>query len=754
MSERESSTTTEQPPTTEPESNVSSPPHVLPPSAEVHSDESTTTNNTNADASSGNNNNMSVPSQSCIELRPSVPTVPGTECDIVCVTCETVASLMREEPNKLVIVDCRFPYEFEGGHIENAVNLHTREQILEYFFDNNNKRVPSDVVVVFHCEFSSKRGPDGFRYLRKMDRVLNLENYPTLFYPEAYVLQGGYRQFFSTHKDLCEPKQYVTMRDDRFSDQMNQGIQQSKSSKLRRVSSSPPIFKYRDIDRRLSLAAREFVGLKDWNIAELSFVNDLEPQAMQQATGVALEGRVLVFRFCHETTIPPPSCSCGKRWTWCLNYSSEPYRVAPHDISLRCSCENELTSFCGDVELFAQTHTELNDLLHHASKVFVQKYRSSELVSLGAARVRRAVCEQDEAISHPRNPESLFDAALGSLLGGLVGEALGGPLEGLHRRIEPEMIEHAFGMPGGGIHWLAPGQITDDGELTLCLIHALIQSLSAYDVEEVAKSYLGWIKSAPFDIGGTCRKTLGYPATHNGALNVAKLGGVGKAMHAAASLIASPLSGNGAMMRILPLAVWGHKLPPDDLGKCAELDAGLSHAYPSCCVANACYAIAVATLISHWENPCRQKLAFQAAREYAAKRDETVLKWMEQCGTCPEGGTFEHFPVNGEQGSVETSFRIAMCLLGEGRPHYLHNIKRVLLVGGDTDTNAMISGGVLGSCEGVGGIPQAWVQSVLQSDTTLIGVPRPQHLHPKNISKLVEHLLVIAPTTLILRNQW
>lgn len=37
-----------------------------------------------------------------------------------------------------------------------------------------NKRV----AIVFYCEFSSKRGPTGYRHLRRLDREANQENYP------------------------------------------------------------------------------------------------------------------------------------------------------------------------------------------------------------------------------------------------------------------------------------------------------------------------------------------------------------------------------------------------------------------------------------------------------------------------------------------------------------------------------------------------------------------------------------------------
>ncbi len=58
------------------------------------------------------------------------------------------------------------------------------------------------------------------------------------------------------------------------------------------------------------------------------------------------------------------------------------------------------------------------------------------------------------------------DRCRGCLLGALVGDALGAVLE-FQRLIGEKEVQNACTMPGGGVHKVGPGQITDDGELTL-----------------------------------------------------------------------------------------------------------------------------------------------------------------------------------------------------------------------------------------------------------------------------------------------
>ena len=113
--------------------------------------------------------------------------------------------------NNLFIIDCRFPFEFKGGHIEGALNLHTKDMLEDFFM-----KVPlTDTIptIVFHCEFSSKRGPTQYKHLRGLDRLVNVERYPEVFYPEIYVLQGGYKAFYTLFETRCEPQAYVSMFD-------------------------------------------------------------------------------------------------------------------------------------------------------------------------------------------------------------------------------------------------------------------------------------------------------------------------------------------------------------------------------------------------------------------------------------------------------------------------------------------------------------------------------------------------------------
>lgn len=109
-----------------------------------------------------------------------------------------------------LIIDCRFEYEFDGGHIDGAVNFNDKDLLATHLFAKDSSR---KMLLVFHCEYSAHRAPIMARHIRKQDRTANLDHYPKLTFPEVYILDGGYNAFFSRNRDRCFPQNYVEMGD-------------------------------------------------------------------------------------------------------------------------------------------------------------------------------------------------------------------------------------------------------------------------------------------------------------------------------------------------------------------------------------------------------------------------------------------------------------------------------------------------------------------------------------------------------------
>ncbi|XP_031999036.1 M-phase inducer phosphatase 2 isoform X7 [Hylobates moloch] len=151
-------------------------------------------------------------------------TVDGKHQDLKYISPETMVALLTGKfsniVDKFVIVDCRYPYEYEGGHIKTAVNLPLERDAESFLLQSPITPCSLDkrVILIFHCEFSSERGPRMCRFIRERDRAVN--DYPSLYYPEMYILKGGYKEFFPQHPNFCEPQDYRPMNHEAFKDEL------------------------------------------------------------------------------------------------------------------------------------------------------------------------------------------------------------------------------------------------------------------------------------------------------------------------------------------------------------------------------------------------------------------------------------------------------------------------------------------------------------------------------------------------------
>ncbi|CAF0760930.1 unnamed protein product [Brachionus calyciflorus] len=154
--------------------------------------------------------------------------------DLATIDSNTLVDLINgkysDQIGKYLILDARYPYEFNGGHIANAQSSFEKENLIQKLFNEplqsqDGKRV----VLIFHCEFSIERGPKLMREIREMDRLINKHCYPKLYYPEIYLLEGGYKMFYENHLQMCEPKSYLPMLNDSNRNEMKYFRRKSKT---------------------------------------------------------------------------------------------------------------------------------------------------------------------------------------------------------------------------------------------------------------------------------------------------------------------------------------------------------------------------------------------------------------------------------------------------------------------------------------------------------------------------------------------
>lgn len=317
------------------------------------------------------------------------------------------------------------------------------------------------------------------------------------------------------------------------------------------------------------------------------------------------------------------------------------------------------------------------------------------------------------------------ERARGALVGLLVGDALGATVE--FRR--PEWIARKYPqgvteMVGRGPFQLLPGQITDDGEMALCLARSLVEE-KTFSARAILRTYRKWLDSRPFDIGNTIRQALQSvdPGNPDPALVLQKANGESQA--------------NGALMRCAPLALWGHLLEEDELGQRACEEAALTHPHHLCQEINAVFVCTLARAIRQ-PTPATELTAW--ARKRAQKWGFTWLDWLDQ-----PPASYEI-----QSGWVRIAMGNAFHQLREGRG-FRDGLIDTVSHGGDSDTNAAIAGALLGACYGLAAIPENWVKKVLacqpKSWRPWIRRPRPRHYWAQDALTLADALMDLQPTS-------
>lgn len=157
-----------------------------------------------------------------------IPTL-DIESTIPRISADTLAQIIHNEYSQffsnIVIFDCRFFYEYKGGHIYSSINLLERKQLetiysrqvliqqKEKMLNTNNSNsfnqdysdvpnIEKSVCFIFHCEFSTVRGPAWASLLRNMDRYRNSRFYPKLDFENVFILDGGYQCFYEKYPEL------------------------------------------------------------------------------------------------------------------------------------------------------------------------------------------------------------------------------------------------------------------------------------------------------------------------------------------------------------------------------------------------------------------------------------------------------------------------------------------------------------------------------------------------------------------------
>lgn len=293
-----------------------------------------------------------------------------------------------------------------------------------------------------------------------------------------------------------------------------------------------------------------------------------------------------------------------------------------------------------------------------------------------------------------KNISKQRNSIAGALFGVAVGDALGGPVEFM----APEDIirRHVCvsDMIGGGWLGLAPGEVTDDTQMTLCVAEGIVENPAA-PIEAVGRRFIQWADSGPKDIGGACRSSISNAKRLGGTSPTAEMWE--RAGELTQANTGRPVEGNGALMRtVYPGLYYRDHYQAEGW---AISIGRMTHAGPRSSEACFLYTRMVNLATASESRPQDA----QSVRDFLA----------EHCRAVPEydAAVKASIVTPASGGYVVDSMRIAVGSIATTGSFEEAVIEAVNL-GGDADTNGAITGGLAGAWYGYDAIPEAWIAAL------------------------------------------
>jgi ADP-ribosyl-[dinitrogen reductase] hydrolase len=286
----------------------------------------------------------------------------------------------------------------------------------------------------------------------------------------------------------------------------------------------------------------------------------------------------------------------------------------------------------------------------------------------------------------------LADRVKGSALGLALGDALGAPFEFLRARNIPSPV------PALELPWrdLPPGSTTDDTAMARNLMRSLA-ARGGFDAADLGARHVEWISSDPPDVGALTGRVLRKAARGGDAATVAREVWEQRGPEVSA--------GNGSVMYCGPLGL-AYARRPERLHQAAPELSALTHFDGRCRTAVLAVTLAVAALIRGGEAEAAVGAGLEAVADLEGGEELEFLIEVVG-GTRPIDGPDQGFCLYAAAAGFQALLRVGDA--GE-------ELRRVVSLGGDTDTNAAVAGSLVGAFVGESSLPQGWLGRLRDRD--------------------------------------
>lgn len=278
----------------------------------------------------------------------------------------------------------------------------------------------------------------------------------------------------------------------------------------------------------------------------------------------------------------------------------------------------------------------------------------------------------------------------GGFWGLAVGDALGVPVEFVRR---PYLDENPVtGMRENGTHHQVAGTWSDDTSMTLATADAVILG---DDATATMRRYWSWYARGTYTPFGTC---FDIGSTTRGALERFQLGGLATSCGGTTE----QHNGNGALMRMLPIALAATTRGDGAVAQACFDHSGLTHGHVRSRLCCAWYGVVAAHLVAGEDLAQARHAATTATAHLMVPSEWPHLRHILE-GTVL---TRPREEIRSGGYAVDTLGAAIWCL------HHHRGFREAILaavnLGDDTDTTAAVTGSLAGLCVGINGVPSAW----------------------------------------------
>ncbi|WP_432698236.1 ADP-ribosylglycohydrolase family protein [Marinobacterium sp. YM272] len=288
--------------------------------------------------------------------------------------------------------------------------------------------------------------------------------------------------------------------------------------------------------------------------------------------------------------------------------------------------------------------------------------------------------------------DSLYTNLRGMLVGLAVGDALGAPVEFMM----PGAFEPVSDYRTGGPHNLPAGYWTDDTSMALCSGVSLCLQ-NGFDPRDQMERFTRWFRQGYLSSTGRC-----FDIGNRTRAALTRFERTGEAFAGEESFDSA---GNGALMRLAPVALYYHQELESAL-EIAREHSRLTHADIRCLEANEL----LVWMLWHLSRGMDKEALFDAVQARADRFTDAEMMLLAR-------GSFLQLqpPLIRGSGYVVKSLEAALWAFAQSSS-FAEGALMAVNLGDDADTTGAIYGQIAGAFYGYEAIPQHWRSGLYQHD--------------------------------------